>query len=92
MHMIRRTIGLAVLIAALMLSACALYRNDKCFLSDEQYGVARELFVQTGSIDLVQQRLTALQWLTCERNEAVYRLQKEFEVLPEELPAATAAP
>ncbi|MEN6627771.1 MAG: hypothetical protein ABFD69_16210 [Candidatus Sumerlaeia bacterium] len=85
---LRCFMAVVILAAALTAAGCSLYRNDRCYLSDEQYAVARELFVQTGSLDLVQQRLVALQWKISERNEAVYRLQKEFEVLPEELPAA----
>jgi hypothetical protein len=79
-------------IAALAIAACGcqsfrnLYQNDRCFLSEERYSVARELFVETGSLDIVRQRLIALEWMKAEQNEALYRLGKEFQVSPEELP------
>lgn len=70
-----------------MTLGCSLYRNDRCFIPDEQYTAARELFIQSGSLDLVERQLTDMQWRRCRINETIYRLQKEFEVLPEEVPA-----
>lgn len=80
----------ALLLLACGLSGCALYREDKCWTPPEQYQIARELFIQTGSLDLVRERLKDLQWRNCRINESIYRLQKEFEVLPEELPRSSA--
>ncbi len=83
------SLGLAGLILmAGLATGCALYRNDRCWLPAEQYAMAREMFIQSGSLDIVGQRMEKLQWRRCRRNETLYRLQKEFEVLPEELPAA----
>ncbi len=56
--------------------------------SATEYAVARELFIQTGSLDLVEKRLVEFEWQRPERNEALYRLRKEFEVLPEEVALA----
>lgn len=69
---------------------CALYRNDHCYVPNEQYVKAREMFVQTGSLDLVERQLKDLEWRPCKINEVLYRLSKEFEVLPEELPSQQA--
>ncbi len=84
------------LLALAALPGCAgfldLYRNDRCFVPDDRYAYAREQFIQTGSLDLVQLRMEELQWQRCERNEVLYRLQKEFEVLPEALPGAPQPP
>lgn len=88
-----RVIALPLLAAALLsLGGCRLYREDRCWIPPEQYLIARDLFIQTGSLDLVQQSLEAQQWRTCRVNEALYRLQKEFDVLPEELPPPAPAP
>ncbi|MCE5231584.1 hypothetical protein LLG95_18555 [bacterium] len=89
---LRSALAAAALAAGITLFGCSLYRNDHCWVSDEQYAVAREIFVQTGSLDLVKQRLVALQWQRCAQNEAIYRLQKEFEVLPEVVPNLGAQP
>lgn len=70
---------------------CSLYRNDHCYVPDEQYAQARTMFIQTGSLDLVQRQLEDLQWRHCKVNETMYRLQKEFEVLPEEVSAQSPA-
>ena len=91
---VARVFGLALTIMlALILTlgtSCALYREDRCWIPPEQYALARDLFIQTGSLDLVQRNLEDMQWERCKINEAVYRLQKEFEVLPEGEPAAGA--
>jgi hypothetical protein len=87
-----RRLGTGLLLAGLLLlpAACSLYRNDRCWVPPEQYSLARDVFIQTGSLDLVRQRLEDLQWERAKINEALYRLQKEFEVLPEEKPEASA--
>lgn len=72
-------------------ASCSLYRNDRAYVPNEQYLYARDLYVETGSLDLVQQRLNALEWAPGKINETIYRLQKEFAALPEELPAPPAA-
>lgn len=80
----------ATLLAGGMAGGCALYRNDHCYVTPDKYTLARNLFIETGSLDLVERRLHDLQWQRCEVNEAIYRLRKEFEVLPEESPAVSA--
>jgi hypothetical protein len=73
------------ILAAWMLASvgCALYRNDRCWVSPEEYAQARDIFLQAGSLDLVHKRLDDLDWKTSKINETLYRLRKEFEVLPE---------
>lgn len=94
---LRRFVGIGILAAGLLgLGACSAihdyYANDHSWIGDQQYAVARELFIQTGSLDLVEKRLVELEWLRSERNEALYRLQKEFEVLPEEVATPAQQP
>jgi hypothetical protein len=85
----KRLIPCVILLASLAMgpASCALYRNDRCWVEDEQYKLARDLYVETGSLELVRLRLEESQWKRCKINEVVYRLQQEFRVLPEELPA-----
>jgi hypothetical protein len=82
-------IACAALVIVMTLG-CSLYRNDRCYIPDDQYAKAREMFIQSGSLDLVERQLTDMEWRRCRINEAIYRLQKEFEVLPEEVPAPQA--
>ena len=63
------------------LFSCALYREDRCYVDDDQYGLAHDLFVQTGSLDIVEKQLNEFDWRRCKVNEVVYRLRKEFEVV-----------
>jgi len=72
-----------------LLLGCSLYRNDRAWVSPEKYEQAHRFYVRTGSIDLTERHLHDLRWTTGEINETIYRLGKEFEVLPEELPPAT---
>lgn len=51
----------------------------------------REMYLRTGSLDLVERQLDDLQWQRCKINETIYRLGKEFEVLPEVVPATASA-
>ena len=68
------------------LSGCALYREDRCWVPDEQYDDVRQLYITTGSLDLVVKHLEEMEWKRCKVNEVRYRLEKEFDVLPEEKP------
>lgn len=60
------------------------YANDRCWVEPERYAMARDMFIETGSLDLVRHYLEDLQWRRCEINETVYRLQKEFEVVSDQ--------
>ena len=46
-----------LLALTILTAGCALYRNDRAWVSDEQYALARQMYLQTGSLDLVQRRL-----------------------------------
>lgn len=80
-----RAVALAVCILAGLVwtSGCAIYREDRCHVEDLRYGIAKDLFVESGSIDIVERRLRANKWQTCEINEILYRLDKEFEIVSE---------
>jgi hypothetical protein len=85
MRAARTLLLLLTLCLAAGLPACSLYRADKCFVPPEQYEDARALYIETGSLEIVQRRMEEKQWRICIRNEVTYRLQKEFQVLPEEI-------
>lgn len=70
----------------LTLQGCHLFDNDHCYVPDEEYNIARTMFIQQGSLDLVNRKLHDLEWEPCKITETMYRLTKEFEVLPEEAP------
>lgn len=61
-------------------SGCSIYRNDRCYVDDVRYGIMRQTFMQSGSIEIVRQEMDRLQWARCEKNEVLYRISKEFEV------------
>lgn len=73
-------LGLAGLFLA-PLASCALYRNDQCYVEDWRYKIAHDFYIESGSLDVVKERLHDFQWRRCEINECVYRLEKEFEVV-----------
>lgn len=83
-------LGIMAIVALTLTLAggCSLYRNDRCWMNKEQYLIARDLFIQTGSFDIVEQELARYEWRRCKINEALYRLEKEFEILPEEIEEA----
>ncbi len=78
---------LILVVVSAVLAGCTLYSSDHCWVPEDQYLDARTLYIQTGSLEIVKRRMEEMQWRICRRNEVVYRLQREFEVLPEELPA-----
>jgi len=84
MQVLRRSVlSLGLCLAALATltpTSCALYREDRCFAEDYEYESAREIFAETGSMDLVRRRMEEIGWRRCLQNEITYRLTKEFEV------------
>jgi hypothetical protein len=86
-------LAIAILVAWMLASVgCALYREDRSWVSPDEYALARDMFLQAGSLDLVHKRLNDMDWETGKINETLYRLRKEFEVLPEGALGARRAP
>lgn len=73
----------ALLLAICTTSACSLYTKDRCYVEDEDYGLARIIYLESGSLELVELRLESFEWRRCAINEAIYRLTKEFEIIDE---------
>lgn len=84
--LVARAVSL-ILVSGFLLSlsgaGCALYRNDKCYVEDIDYALAKGIFVESGSLDVVARQMDFLEWKRCEKNEVLYRLQKEFQVAAE---------
>lgn len=77
--MARLTIVIALIIVMTMM-ACSWRERDFCWISDTYYNKARELYLKTGSLEIVKQTLKDNYWTPGEINEAVYRLKKEFHL------------
>ena len=77
---VRAFVAASVAAAALALASCELYQTDRCFVDEQVYEIAYGLFMESGSLDIVERRLTFYEWQRCEINEVIYRLEKEFEV------------
>ena len=74
-------LALAVVLVALVCASCALYRNDKMYVSDVKYEEARKIYDETGSLDLTRQKLVESEtWRRAEINEAMYRLRKQHHL------------
>ena len=77
---LRAALVVMALLPLLAAAGCSIYRNDRCYVDDTRYGAMRQVFMQTGSVELVRQQMEDLQWARCEKNEVLYRISKEFEV------------
>jgi hypothetical protein len=67
-------------LATLTLAACSLYRQDRAWISDDKYRVARDEYNKTGSLLLTELELERLHWGGAEVNEAIYRLKKQYRL------------
>jgi hypothetical protein len=79
-RLLRGLTAAALILGLVAVSGCGIYRRDKCYVDDTRYTQMRDIFVESGSIELVKRRMDELQWMRCEKNEVLYRLKKEFEV------------
>ena len=84
--MLQKFAMLALTLALLTASACALWRDDRIFLPPHRYDQAKMLYDQVGSIALVKEILDDAGWRRGEINEFEYRITKEIELLETESP------
>lgn len=69
----------AILLAASALAAgCLNSKTDKCYVPMARYEPLRDLFLETGSIQRVNQRMEEEKWAPCERNQLRYMLAKDL--------------
>ena len=82
----------ATAIAALLLvAACASGPNDLTYVPVGHYEEMRELFVQTGSMQRVEEVMDARGWTDSEKRQVRYWLAKDLyldDLIPEAVPAA----
>jgi hypothetical protein len=79
-RLVRGSAAAALIVALVAASGCGIYRRDKCYVAEPRYAAMRDIFVESGSIELVKRRMEDMQWMRCEKNEVLYRIKKEFEV------------
>ena len=67
-----------VLVIGGIMTGCASKNIDKCYVTPIDYENMRNLFVETESIQRVEQEMEKRQWLECEREQIRYQLAKDF--------------
>jgi len=72
--------SLSICLLTLLLSGCSIYRNDRMWISDDQYQVAQAIYDKSGSLELTREELKKIYWRHAEINEAVYRLKKLYHL------------
>lgn len=68
------------LLVLLGLTGCFGLAKGRCYIDDARYLRLRELFVQTGSLQRVENQMQSEGWIACERNEFHYRLVKDLDL------------
>ncbi len=71
---------LLILVATLALGGCAFMTGGRCYIDDARYFRMKELFLQTNSLQQVEQSMQDEGWSVCERNEFRYRLNKDLDL------------
>lgn len=76
---------LALLVAPTV--GCVNKARDRCYLDMPRYRAMKEVFVETGSMQRVEQIMEEEQWRLCERNQFRYMLTRDLylEDLEQEL-------
>lgn len=68
-----------ILVAAVALSnGCAWRQDDRCYLSMNRYRELRDVFIETNSMQRVEQIMERRQWAECERRQFRYLLEKDL--------------
>lgn len=80
--MLNRLRLVVVLAVATTLAAvstgCVNKARDRCYLDMPRYRAMKEVFVETGSMQRVEQIMQEEQWRTCERNQFRYMLTRDL--------------
>ena len=75
----RLCINLTVILVILGTSTgCAWRSTDRCYLPMSRYNEMKAVFVETGSIQRVEQLMEEQDWLDCERRQLRYHLMKDL--------------
>jgi len=81
LHSLRNVFAGLLLLSVLLapIFSCSLYRNDRMWIPDKKYEVARKTYDNTNSLALTEQALReSHEWQRAEINEAIYRLKKQY--------------
>lgn len=70
----------AIFLCALIISSCATKGVDRCYVTPLDYEQMRNLFVETESMQRVNQEMEKRQWRDCEREQVRYQLYKDFHL------------
>jgi hypothetical protein len=83
----RRSFGLAIMLATAVLT-CALlggctsaFGPPRSYLTPTKYQYVQQLYAKTNSLQIVQLTLEKERWRRSQINEALYRLEKENEII-----------
>lgn len=77
----RHLLNCLLLTLLLTAASCARYENEKIYIPDEKYTLAKVIYDTTNSLDLTEKALRDNpQWNRGEINEAVYRLRKQYRL------------
>lgn len=73
-----RLASAAALAAAAMLLASCAAKDDRCYLDMNRYRELRAVFVETGSMQRVEQLMAEQKWADCEKNQFRYLVEKDL--------------
>lgn len=75
-----RCLSLIVVVAAVAAatSGCVNKARDRCYLDMPRYRAMKEVFVETGSMQRVDQLMKEEQWRICEQNQFRYMLSRDL--------------
>ena len=76
----------AIVLLAVVLAGCgASFGARRTYLSPTKYQYVQQLYAKTHSLQIVRRTLEEERWLRPEINEALYRLEKENEIIDSEI-------
>lgn len=75
----RRFSAVALVGGAALLASCAA-KDDRCYLDMNRYRELRDTFVETGSMQRVEQLMAEAKWAECEKNQFRYLLEKDLYI------------
>lgn len=78
-RLVRRFCAVSLLGAGSLLASCA-GKGDRCYLDMNRYRDLRGTFVETGSMQRVEQLMAEAKWAECEKNQFRYLLEKDLYI------------
>ncbi|MDX1972494.1 MAG: hypothetical protein SFY68_08195 [Candidatus Sumerlaeia bacterium] len=61
-------------------TGCVHTPGDKCYVPPKRYNEMKQVFLDTGSMQRVEQEMETLEWAECEREQLRYQLAKELRL------------